>query len=53
MSEYGLTATETRILKALKTPQRIQHFLDLEIGYNKEPDGEDMVVVAHGAKVEK
>ncbi len=40
MSEYGLTATETRILKALKTPQRIQHFLDLEIGYNKEPDGE-------------
>ena len=30
----------TRILKSLKTPERIQRFLDVEIGYNQELDGE-------------
>jgi hypothetical protein len=39
MSKYGLDAGETRVLKALKTPERIQRFLDHEIAYNKEPDG--------------
>jgi hypothetical protein len=37
---YGLTRAEWRTLRALKTPERIQHFLDVEIGYNKEPDGD-------------
>ena len=37
---YGLTYAEMRTLKALKTPAGIQRFLDLEVGYNKEPDGE-------------
>ena len=40
MPGYGLTASETRALRMLKTPQRIQHFLDTEIAYNQEPDGE-------------
>jgi len=35
-----MNKSESRILRALKTPERIQHFLDTEIGYNKEPDGE-------------
>jgi hypothetical protein len=39
MSKYGLDGGETRVLKALKTPERIQRFLDTEIAYNKEPDG--------------
>jgi len=37
---YGLTRAEWRTLRALKTPERIQRFLDIEIGYNKEPDGD-------------
>lgn len=28
------------MLKALKTPEKIQRFLDVDIAYNKEPDGE-------------
>ena len=31
-----------RTLKSLKTPERIQKFLDTEIAYNKEPNGETM-----------
>jgi hypothetical protein len=31
-----------RVLKALKTPERIQRFLDTEIAYNKEPNGETL-----------
>jgi hypothetical protein len=42
MSRFGLEARETRILKALKTPARIQRFLDTEIAYNKEPDGDTL-----------
>jgi hypothetical protein len=40
MARYGLDEGEMRILKALKTPEKIQRFLDIEVGYNKEPDGE-------------
>ncbi|HEY1208326.1 MAG TPA: hypothetical protein VGE85_03050 [Terracidiphilus sp.] len=40
MSSLGLNANETRVLKALKTPERIQRFLDTEIEYNNEPDGD-------------
>jgi len=40
MSKYGFDSGETRVLRALKTPERIQRFLDTEIAYNKEPDGE-------------
>ncbi len=40
MSKYGFDAGETRVLKALKTPEQIQRFLDTEIGYNKELQGE-------------
>jgi hypothetical protein len=40
MSRYGFNPEETRVLKKLKTPEKIQRFLDSEIGYNKEPDGE-------------
>jgi hypothetical protein len=42
MYRYGLDAGETRVLKALKTPERIQRFLDTEIAYNKEPHGETL-----------
>lgn len=38
--EYDFNASEMRSLRALKTPERVQRFLDTEIGYNKEPDGE-------------
>jgi hypothetical protein len=31
---------ELAVLKQLRTPDRIQRFLDEEIGYNKEPNGE-------------
>lgn len=40
MAKYGLDAGEMLVLKALKTPEKIQRFLDSEIAYNKEPDGE-------------
>jgi hypothetical protein len=37
---YDLSAPEIRQLSQLKTPERIQAFLDNEIAYNKEADGE-------------
>lgn len=37
MPKPGFHADETRLLKQLKTPERLQRFLDTEIGYN--PDG--------------
>ena len=40
MLDYGLNSAELRTLRALKTPERIQHFLDNDIAYNKELDGE-------------
>jgi hypothetical protein len=42
MSRYGFDSRETRLLKELKSPERIQRFLDTEIAYNKEPDGETL-----------
>lgn len=39
MSKYGFDAGEILVLKALKTPERVQRFLDAEIAYNKEPQG--------------
>jgi len=40
MSMHGLDIVEMRVLKALKTPDKIQRFLDVDIAYNKEPDGD-------------
>lgn len=37
---YGLTGREIRILKRLNTPEKIQRFIDFELAYNKEKDGE-------------
>jgi hypothetical protein len=37
---YGLTDKETRILKRLNAPEKIQRFIDFELAYNKERDGE-------------
>lgn len=37
-----MTKSELRTLRSLKSPERIQKFLDTEIAYNKEPDGETM-----------
>jgi hypothetical protein len=34
-----LTKAELSVLRSLRTPARIQWFLDEEIGYNKEPEG--------------
>ena len=37
---YGLTAKELSVLKRLNTPEKIQKFVDQDIAYNKETDGE-------------
>jgi len=37
---FGFTATELRTLKQLYRPGKIQDFLENDIGYNKEKDGE-------------
>jgi hypothetical protein len=39
VSQHGFGRDELAILRRLKTPERIQSFLDSEIGYNKEPQG--------------
>lgn len=36
----GWTARERRLLRSLSTPEKIQRFLDEEVGYNHEPLGE-------------
>jgi hypothetical protein len=36
---HGFGRDELAILRRLTTPERIQSFLDSEIGYNKEPQG--------------
>jgi hypothetical protein len=36
----GFTPEERRVLGRLKTPDKVQLFLDEEVGYNKEPHGE-------------
>ena len=40
MSHSGLTRKEVSILRGLRRPESIQRFLDEEIQYNKEKDGE-------------
>lgn len=40
MLSNGFEPAERRVLRRLSTPEKIQQFLDQEIGYNKEKDGE-------------
>jgi Transglutaminase-like superfamily len=37
--DFGLSRQETALLKTLRTPEKIQRFLDEEVRYNKEPAG--------------
>ncbi len=37
---YGLTRSEFQSLKRLNTPEKIQRFVDFDLAYNKEKDGE-------------
>jgi hypothetical protein len=37
---YGLTNKELSVLRRLNTPEKIQKFVDEDIAYNKEKDGE-------------
>jgi hypothetical protein len=39
MLSNGFNAREWNTLRRLRTPERIQRFLDFDIGYNKEPGG--------------
>ena len=39
MPENGFCARERAVLRRLTTPEKIQRFLDGEVGYNKEPEG--------------
>lgn len=39
MQANGFSGRERAVLRRLNTPEKIQRFLDIEIGYNKEPDG--------------
>ncbi|MFN0122376.1 MAG: hypothetical protein ACKV2V_17925 [Blastocatellia bacterium] len=39
-ADHRLNKAELAVLKKLRTPEKIQSFLDAEIGYNKEKDGE-------------
>ena len=39
MLTNGFQARELRVLRGLRTPERIQRFLDDDIGYNKEKSG--------------
>ena len=40
MGTFGFSTDELRILRSLNSPQKIQHFLDHDVRYNKELDGE-------------
>jgi hypothetical protein len=35
----GFTPAELRVFRRLRTPDKIQYFLDHDLAYNKEPDG--------------
>jgi hypothetical protein len=35
----AFTAAERAVFRRLNTPAKIQQFLDVDVGYNKEPDG--------------
>jgi hypothetical protein len=39
MANNGFDANEWRFLRQLRTPEKIQRFLDVEVGYNKEKQG--------------
>src|SRR5215210_3868129 len=39
-NEYGFDRAELAVFRKLSSPEKIQRFLDDEIGYNKEKDGE-------------
>src|SRR5579872_3230596 len=39
MASDAFTAAERAVFRRLGTPEKIQYFLDHDIGYNKEPDG--------------
>ena len=39
MARDPFTPAERAVFRRLSTPEKIQHFLDHDIGYNKEPDG--------------
>ena len=40
MKDFGFEKHELAVFRKLSTPQKIQRFLDDEVGYNKEKDGE-------------
>ena len=40
MDQFGFNPAEWRVLQRLKTPALIQKFLDREVGYNQEPQGD-------------
>ena len=40
MNNWGFDKSELAIFRRLSTPQKIQRFLDDEVAYNKEKDGE-------------
>jgi hypothetical protein len=37
---YGLTSEEVAVLRKLSRPERLQEFLEYDISYNKEHEGE-------------
>jgi hypothetical protein len=39
MPSDSFDAAERAVLRRLNTPEKIQHFLDHDVAYNKEPDG--------------
>jgi len=39
MPRDSFVAAERAVFRRLNTPEKIQHFLDHEVAYNKEPDG--------------
>jgi hypothetical protein len=49
---HEFNSTERKVLRKLTTPERIQRFLDRDIGYNLEPDGDTCysprLVLRHG-----
>lgn len=40
LNNWGLARAELAVLKKLKTPEEIQRFIDEDVAYNKEKDGE-------------
>jgi hypothetical protein len=38
--DFGLTSQELTVVKRLSSPEKVQYFLDYDVGYNKEADGE-------------